>query len=148
MRTYYLFQIKKESMDHYQNHPEALYQLLYHLYHLPISEGRYGFQCYMQLCIPFDTTVLTDYIEGKYQIKKSHKQFSFPEGNLIQVGASTCMVRTSSNFPAIFRMFYYYSRDIFVIDFANHDYFWLTKHYHEIRKPEYNKIGVEKMCNI
>lgn len=148
MRTYYIFHIKRECTTYYKEKPKDLYQLLHHLFLMPKHYGRYGISFYDQVCNHFDQEILNFYLSGKFQLQPQNGVFHFPEGNLVQIQLSCCIVRTNSNFPAIFRTFYYYSRDLFVCDFYNQDYFWLSKHYHEIRKTSYNKIGVEKIGNI
>lgn len=137
--------MKNESVEIYKKKPGKLYELLHHLYCLSKNQSKYGYTFYQQLCKPYDTSVLDYYIKGKYQLKKIGGVYHYPDENLVQIGSSCCIVRSEMNFPELLRIFHYYSRNIFVCDFHNQDYFWLTKHYHEIRKPEYNEIGVEKV---
>ena len=148
MRTYYLFHMNKECYAYYQKKPEELYQILMHLFRLPKQACHCGVSFYKQLCNRYDIEILNSYLEGKYKFKNENGIYTFQNGNRIQVKSSCCIVRSESNFPSLFRTFYYYSRHIFVCDFYNQDYFFLTKHYHEIRKPEYNKLGVEKTSNF
>ena len=124
MREYNLFIIKEEHIDLYQNNPEYLFRLLSNLYGLR-KNFNYGISLYNQLCLPFKTDIISQYLNERYNL--DNKKSFYINNTLILLKASRIVVKSQYNLPSIVKVFNYYSNNIFVCDFQKKDYFWLTK---------------------
>lgn len=129
MRKYYLFVIKKDIKDIYRKNSKSLYAILYNLYKLKGDDIRMGSSIYYQLCHVFSKDILINYMKEKYHLKKKDKYFlnNKYEEIFIKFGYSCVIIYSTSNIPRIFKILYLYNKNIFVADFKNDDYFWLTK---------------------
>lgn len=127
MRKYYLFRIQKEVYQLYFEKSCLLYKTLENLYHLKNKDFHYGVTLYQQLCSTFDVNVLKHYILGKYETKQKENLILIEKQLLVTLRPSCIIVETKYNLPYIMSFFYYYSKTIFICDFENHDYFWLSE---------------------
>lgn len=138
MRKYYLFVIKNEAYKIYVKNPRILYQTLYNLYSLETYDLSYGISLYHQLCQPFSVKVLDNYIKHKYKctpIRKNIFQMkSLIEKTFVQIGYATTIIFTDKKYPELFKIFHIYNRKIFVCDFENKTYFWLSREMRKIGK--------------
>lgn len=130
MRKYYLFIINKEYKDIYLKNTEVLYQTLYNLYRLSKEDLRIGISIYQQICSTFNKKILIKYMREKYNLKEGKDKYhlvNLKEEILIKINYSCVIIYTNTNLPAIFKVMYLYSKNIFITDFQNEDYFWLTR---------------------
>ena len=130
MRKYYLFQIRKEFYELYQNNTLALYKLLYNIYKLDKNNFSYGISLYNQLCETINVSHLKNYFQNKKNIinKKNKYLFSsnqYYEKTIMQINLSSIIILTNVNIPCILKIINYYNKYIFICDFNNSDYFWL-----------------------
>lgn len=133
MRKYYLFIIKNDFSKVYKNNAHTLYVTLDNIYKLKNRNFIYGISIYNQLCQVFDADIIDNYLSNKSKkyIKKYHNKFFINdvyarEKTCIQVNHSCIVIKTNSNIPYALRIFSWYSNNIFVCDFVNNDYFWLS----------------------
>ena len=54
MKTYYIFQIKKEFISLYKETPSTLFHILRSIYYLDKTEVEYGYNLFHQLIIPMN----------------------------------------------------------------------------------------------
>lgn len=137
MRKYYCFIIKKDFKEVYIRNSEVLYQTLYNLYKIKKEDYRIGLSLYNQICSPFYPDFLIDYIKDKYHLKKRKHKYLLQTTNekvLILLKYSCVILISDVNLPAILKILYLYNKNIFVVDFKNHDYFWLTKEF--LKRPK------------
>lgn len=130
MRKYYLFIIDKDFKNVYLKNTDVLYHTLYNLYKLKKDDLRFGISIYNQLCKIFNKKLLIKYLKEKYNLKSTKDKFyliSNKEELLIKINYSCVIIYTNVNIPAMFKIMYLYNKNIFVVDFKNEDYFWLTK---------------------
>ncbi|MFV0249924.1 MAG: hypothetical protein ACK5HP_02680 [Bacilli bacterium] len=131
MRKYYLFIIKNNYFKNYQKKPNIIYKNLENIYKIRKYDFPYGINLYHQLCQPFGFKILTNYINNKFDYKKISEKIIKLESNFevtyIQINYSSVIIVSSENMPEIFKTLYIYNKNIFVCDFINQDYFWLTK---------------------
>lgn len=131
MRIYYLFLIKKDYVRIYRKNGLVLYRTLENLFHLKEYDFSYGLSIYEQLCQTFAVTVLQNYIGGRFVVKpigkKAMQIHSVIETTILEINPSCVIIKTNRNFPDIFKIFHIYNRHIFVCDFKNGDYFWLSE---------------------
>lgn len=130
MRKYYLFIIKKEYYNQYKNKSYVLYKILENLYHLKSYDFSYGIQIYQELCLPFSVKLLSNYIYNRIHYRKINSKIirleSKFETTYLQINPTCTVIETNVNFPQILKIFYIYSKEIFICDFQNKDYFWLS----------------------
>lgn len=133
MRTYYLFIIKSEFYHTYLKNPISLYKTLENLYRFSLRDQKFGLTLYHQLCEMHNVSLLKNYFDQKkFRIyKKSYVLIDSEkkEKTLLQVKPSALVVTTNKNIPNIFKLLYYYNQYIFVCDFNNKDFFWLSNQY-------------------
>jgi hypothetical protein len=130
MRKYYLFVIRKDIYQIYQNKPDALFRTMRNLYQLQKEDFEYGISLYHQLCEPFDVERLERYFEEKYRLVKQQGKYRYHH-NVMLIRPSRCIIQTQVNIPNIFIDFKCYNRLIFAIDFDNQDYFFLCNDYNK-----------------
>lgn len=128
MRKYFLFNIDKEYYPIYKNNPYTLYKTLEKLYNLKSNEISYGLSIFNQICKTYNKNILTDYIEKKYEklYKNNNKYYIKNENLIIEINYSVIVILTNLNLPNILMNLNYYSKNIFVCDFINKDYFWIN----------------------
>ena len=133
MRKYYLFIIKKEFRNVYKLNAQILYFTLENIYQLKNDYFVYGISIYNQLCNVFDTEIVSNYLikKNKKYIKKHGNTFYVNdiyagEKSCLQVNHSCIVLKTHCNLPYIMQIFKWYNDNIFVCDFENKDYFWLS----------------------
>ena len=129
MRTYYLFTIKKEYYAVYRKNPLALYKTLENLYKIKKTNLNYGITLYNQICDIIDVNRLKNYfshlkVDGKNNkfLIKLNKELA-----ILKLYHSCIICKSIKNYPSVFNVLNYYSRYIFICDFYNHDYFFLSK---------------------
>lgn len=121
MYKYFIFDIKKEFIELYHKNPFVLFNTLENLYKLTVKDIGYGLPIYEQLCNPFDTNRLHNYmikyqnINNKYLVNDA----------VIEINKSCLVVMTKENLPAIFKVLPYYSKNLFVCNFNDQKCFWL-----------------------
>lgn len=138
MRTYYLFIIKDEFYLSYLHNPLSLYKTLENLYHFTIKDFRFGVSLYHQLCEPHKVDILKHFCEKKNFHKRKNRYLltkTFEkEKTILEIRPSVLILYTNRNIPTIFNILHYYSSRIFVCDFKNKDYFWLSNQYKKRHK--------------
>lgn len=145
MRKYYLFIIKKDLCSIYRRNAKDLYLTLDNIYRLNFDSYSYGISIFNQLCQVFDTKVIVNYFnnKNKHYIKKYGNKFFVNdiyarEKTCVQVNHSCIVLKSNCNFPYVMNIFKWYNNNIFVCDFENNDYFWLTETFNNLKKNEYS----------
>jgi hypothetical protein len=123
MREYNLFVIKNEYIYFYKNKPEELYEILCKLNNLKYNFN-YGITLFFQLCNKINIATLKSYLNNKYNL--NNEQTFYINKVFIELKYSRIIVRSKYNYPRILKSFNCYNRNIFVVDFINKDYFWLS----------------------
>lgn len=130
MRKYYLFIIKSDYYKNYKNNSYVLYNTLRNLYMLNQKNFSYGVSLYHSVCQLISKDLLIRYIQRKYHHQticpNRMKIFSSHETSIVEINHSCIVVLTNVNFPDILKTFYIYHKKIFICDFYNEDYFWLS----------------------
>lgn len=54
MKVYYIFKIKKEFVNLYEDNPSVLFQILKNIYYLDNEEVDYGYNLFKQLVLPIE----------------------------------------------------------------------------------------------
>lgn len=134
MRTFYLFKIKEDVINIYEKKEKELYKTIENLYKLKKENFYYGTSLYIQLCRLFNINIIETYFKRSPKYKKNKNKYLFlgEESFLIEINPSTIVIKTSVNNPSVLKLIHYYDNRIFVCDFENKDYFWLSDVYHKV----------------
>lgn len=123
LREYNLFVIKNEYVDFYKKKPFELYEILYKLSNLKFNFN-YGITLYEQLCNKINIETLKYYLNDKYNL--DNERNFYINKIFIELKYSRVVVKSKYNYPRILKSLNCYNRNIFVCDFINKDYFWLS----------------------
>lgn len=123
LREYNLFVIKSEYVDFYKNKPDELYEIIYKLNNLKYNFN-YGITLYEQLCNKISIETLKKYLNDKFNLN-NEKTF-YINNVFIELKYSRIVIKSKYNYPRILKSLNCYNRNIFVCDFINKDYFWLS----------------------
>ena len=120
----------------YSKNGYILYQTLESIYHLKKKNLNYGFSLFRQLCNPFDIKIIKTYIKFKYgkYIQSKNNRFYFKnnyinEITMVKLGYAHIRIKSNIILPKVLKIFEFYNQKIFVCDFKNKDFFWLSKQY-------------------
>lgn len=132
MRKYYLFHVKRDIYELYSKDGYMLYQTLESIYHLKDTNLNYGISLFEQLCIPFNVRIINTFFKKKYLKEKSHNYIFIndylKEKTIVKLGSSRIIVKSNVNLPEILNVLEFYNPRLFVCDFENHDFFWLSNY--------------------
>lgn len=110
-------------MDFYKNKPEELYDILHKLSNLKYNFN-YGITLYEQLCNKINIETLRCYLNDKYNL--NNQRNFYINKMFIELKYSRVVIKSKYNYPRILKSLNCYNRNIFVCDFINKDYFWLS----------------------
>lgn len=129
MRKYYLFAIKSEYSELYSKNPYILYKTIENLYKLKKEDLVFGMSLYNQICNIIEVDRLRSYFDSICKIKKNNKYLIRVRDDvaLFNIHYSCIICKCNKNFPNVFNVMNYYNKYLFVCDFENKDYFFLTK---------------------
>ncbi len=131
MREYNLFIIKKDLLKVYKNDGKFLFDNLKKLFYLNYNYN-FGQYLFEQLCQNINVNVVINYFENKFNLK--YNDLFIYKGCRIYIKYSRIIIKSKYNLPEILKIFNIYSKDIFVCDFKNNDYFFLNELNHVFLK--------------
>lgn len=136
MRTYYAFIIKDSLMHFYRKKPYSLYKILEQIYRLKNNDIVLGYRLLEQVTEPFGTRKTDKFIYKKHlneleysRLDDGHmiKNLYSEEITFLKVFHSHVRIKTNNNYSAFFNSIQEYDENIFVCDFENQDFFWVSK---------------------
>ncbi len=134
LRTYYIFNINKQFSNMYKNSPYKMYKILEELYHTNEYDMVLTYHVFEQIAKTFNKTILNEYLY--YNLK--HNTYYHKNSNIhiiannyeytkLVINNANLKIRSNINFSSVFKILNLYYEDLFVCDFVNKDYFWLSK---------------------
>ena len=134
MRTFYLFNVNEFYSIMYSKSPFKLYKILDNLFH-EREYDRYGsYKIYKQVIIPFNKMLCNNYITKKNRLNyeyshdnQNHFIKKQEEHTKMVIGSIHIKIESDKNYPTFFDDVNNFEENIFVCDFENGDYFWLSK---------------------
>ncbi len=127
MRTYYLFIIKDNLKQMYKNNSNSLYKKL-ELFNSKNISLNYKMTIYNQICNVYNKDIIINYLNKLKFLKNNNNKFLYKskdEISLFEFNCACCLIITNKNLSYFFKFLNYYTKNIFVSDFKNNDYFWL-----------------------
>jgi hypothetical protein len=120
MKKYYIFSINRDFYEVYKKNEDVLYKTLLNLYNLDIKEAHYGISVFNQLCNPINKELVTSHFHTK------ENAFKIDYNTFLKINPSCMIMNTENEIPLDFLNLNYYEAPLFMIDFKNKNYFWLT----------------------
>ena len=148
MKVYYIFQIKKEFVNLYQDTPSILFQILKSIYYLDSTEVDYGYHLFRQLTIPFSKKELDKriFIKLHKEIPYSKRKdvhyindFYKNEISRLTIKPSYCKLEVEGTNSTFFSVLEEEAFDIFVCAFQKIDFFFLKDYGKEDLKVSSHK---------
>lgn len=135
MKTYYIFQIKKEFISLYKETPSTLFHILRSIYYLDKTEVEYGYNLFHQLIIPMNKNKIDRdiFIKLHQDIPYSKRKDTHYINNLyrneisrLTVNNSYCKLEMEQNFSSFFDILKIELENLFVCSFQKTDFFFLN----------------------
>lgn len=135
MRIYFVFKIKEEYTDLYRDTPSTLYNILNQMYYMKRSEIGYGFNLFNQMIDRINKFELDKYLyillhtKMKYSKKgEDHilNNLYKDEISILRVKTTHILINSNKSYTEFFALLNQFDSNLFVCDFNNHDYFFLS----------------------
>lgn len=135
MRTYYIFNVNKYYTYMYKNKPFKMYKLFEEIYRTKEYDSMKTYHIFEQIANPFNKIMINEYIYYEYKFKYGYKRednmhvLNNDEITRLTVNNYNIKLKTTTNYSSFFKILNNYNNNLFVCDFDNKDYFWLSKLY-------------------
>lgn len=135
MRTYYIFNVNKYYTYMYKNKPFKMYKLFEEIYRTKEYDSMKTYHVFEQIANPFNKIMINEYIYYEYKFKYGYKRednmhvLNNDELTRLTVNNYNIKLKTTANYSSFFKILNNYNNNLFVCDFDNKDYFWLSKLY-------------------
>lgn len=136
MRTFYVFKIKKELTILTKETPYNLFRTIENMYYMDSYNLGVSFKIYNDIFDTFNKDYLNKrinnifknnrYYESDGDIHKITNKYR-PENSTLRVYKSHLILKSDTHKPALL-LNYLMSDNLFVCDFQNKDYFWLSEY--------------------
>ena len=113
MRTYYIFNVNKYYSYMYKEKPLKMYKIFEEIYYSRDYNSRTSYHMLEEIANPFNKIMLNEYIYYEYKLKYGYKR----KDNIHYLRTTEKTTLRINN----------YNNNLFVCDFENMDYFWLSK---------------------
>lgn len=136
MRTYYIFNVNKYFAHIYKNRPFKMYKIFEDIYLNKDYDKSKTFHNFEEVAVPFNKIMLNEYIYYEYKVKYGYKKennihfLTNSETSKLTINNYNIKLETKDNYSKFFHILSYYNDNLFICDFENKDYFWLSKLYH------------------
>lgn len=133
MRTYYIFNVNKYFKYMYKNNPFKMYKIFEEIYYSKDYDNIKTFRVMEEVALPFNKIMLNEYIYYEYKLKYGYKRrdnihiLNTDEKTTLRINNYNIKIETDSNYSTFFDDIKSYNTNLFVCDFDNKDYFWLSK---------------------
>ena len=133
MRTYYIFNVNKYFKYMYKNNPFKMYKIFEEIYYSKELDNIKTFRVMEEVALPFNKIMLNEYIYYEYKLKYGYKRrdnihiLNTDEKTTLRINNYNIKIETDSNYSIFFDDIKSYNTNLFVCDFENKDYFWLSK---------------------
>lgn len=133
MRTYYIFNTNKYFSYIYKDKPFKMYKIFEEIYQNRNYDLSKTYHLLEEVIIPFNKKMLNEYIYSEYKYKYSYKRkdsihiLNYEEDTKMRINNYNIKIETKNNYSKFFFDINNYNNNLFVCDFENKDYFWLSK---------------------
>lgn len=133
MRTYYIFNVNRYFTYMYKNNPFKMYKIFEEIYYARDYDSVKTYRVFEGMANPFNKIMLSEYIYYEYKNKYGYRRDNnnhilfTSENTTLRINNYNIKIETDSNYTEFFRYLNNYNNSLFVCDFDNKDYFWLSK---------------------
>ena len=117
----------------YKNKPFKMYKIFEEIYYSRDYDSVKTYHILEEIANPFNKIMLNEYIYFEYKLKYGYKRkdnihyLSTTERTTLRINNYNIKLETESNYSVFFNDISNYNNNLFVCDFENMDYFWLSK---------------------
>lgn len=135
MRMFYIFEIKKEIKELYQDNPSSLYKILSSIYYMHKEDVNYGFNLFNQITnrikvmeisnkiyIDLHTNIVYTKTGNEHIINDLYKD----EISILKVRKSHIMIQSNKSYNRFLNLLLEYNENFFVCDFLENDFFFIN----------------------
>lgn len=135
MRIYYVFDVKDEFVSLYKDNANTLYNILNQMYYMKREDINYGYNLFRQIVNKQDKFKLDKYIfllmhnKMKYAKKGNDHVINNlykDEVSILKVKNTHILINSNKSYTEFFNILYDYNPNLFVCDFINQDYFFIS----------------------
>lgn len=134
MRTFYVFKINNMFQTFYNDKSSILFKMFNEIYNSGDDDLINNFRLFEKITIPFNKRIFNNYIMLKhrddlYYNKKENKHIINKDDEMTKLVVNTThlKIKTNKNVNSFIKDIIDSKENVFVIDFANKDYFWLNE---------------------
>ena len=133
MRTYYIFNVNKYYSYMYKDKPFKMYKIFEEIYYTNDYNNIKTYNVLEEIANPFNKIMLNEYIYNEYKYKYGYKRnnnihyLNTTSKSILRINNYNIKLETESNYSIFFNDINNYNSNLFVCDFKNMDYFWLSK---------------------
>ena len=136
MRLYYVFNIKSEIRELYQDKPASLYRILENIYYMHEEDINYGFSIFKQLTNKNKTIDLNNNIYIKLhkdlvysKIGDEHiiNDLYHDEVSILRIKNSHLKIESNKSVSSFFKILLDLNNNYFVCDFKDKDFFFISE---------------------
>ena len=133
MRTYYIFYVNKYYNYLYKDKPFKMYKIFEEIYYSKDYDSIKTYHVLEEIANPFNKIMLNEYIYFEYKLKYGYKRkdnlhyLNTTEKSILRINNYNIKIETEGNYSEFFNEISNYNNNLFVCDFENMDYFWLSK---------------------
>ena len=133
MRTYYIFKINDSFTTRYNNKSNSIYKMLNDIRLSNKKDSVKISKFYNKLTKPLDKKKINDLIIRNHindfyykKIGIYHELSNNIEGSILTVNNTFIKIVTNTNISTFFKDLYLLNENLFLVDFDNKDYFYIT----------------------
>jgi len=133
MRTYYIFNVNRYFTYMYKESPFKMYKIFEEIYHSRDYDRVKTYRVFEGIANPYNKIMLNEYVNYEYKHKYGYKRegnihiLNTRENTTLRINNYNIKIETDSNYTDFFKYINNYNENLFVCDFDNKDYFWLSK---------------------
>lgn len=132
MRTYYIFNVNRYFSYMYKKTPFKMYKIFEEIYNTRDYDTLRTYHALEDVADPFNKIMLSEYIYYEYKNRYGYKRcgnvhtLNGSEKSLLRINNYNIKLKTENNYSVFFKYLNRYNGNLFVCDFENKDYFWLS----------------------
>ena len=117
----------------YKDKPFKMYKIFEEIYYSKDYDSIKTYHVLEEIANPFNKIMLNEYIYFEYKLKYGYKRkdnlhyLNTTEKSILRINNYNIKIETEGNYSEFFNEIINYNNNLFVCDFENMDYFWLSK---------------------
>ena len=134
MKEYYVFNLRKEFAMLYKDKPSELFYIFNRIYYMKDIDKNYGYNLFEQIALFYNKEDVNDFIFDKYKDKIMYSingcehiinNLFLNEISILTVKSSNLRIETNFERCTFFKDLKEYSKNLFICNFKEQDYFFL-----------------------